>query len=51
MKVTADNVESIRRNAEAALTNEQITRRRVEAIEGLLSRSFWGRVKWLFLGK
>jgi len=31
--------------------NEQVTRGRVEGIERLLTRGFWGRVKWLARGK
>ena len=34
-----------------AITNELITRRRVEALEELFQRGFWGRVRWLFLGR
>ena len=56
------------RMAEAALTNEQLTRQRVELLErkvkdhdlfmfndqniyAKLSRGFWGRLRWLFLGR
>ena len=35
----------------AALQNEQVTRGRVDCIEGLLGRRFWGRFKWLFFGR
>ncbi len=34
-----------------ALQNEQVTRSRVDRIEELLSRRFWGRLKWLFFGR
>ncbi len=27
---------------------DAITRKRVEALEGLLGRGLWGRLKWLF---
>ena len=36
---------------DAALFNEQLTRKRVEHVEALLYRGFWGRLRWLFLGK
>lgn len=35
----------------AALNNEQVTRFRVERVEGLLSRGFVGRMTWLLTGK
>ena len=35
----------------AALQNEQVTRARVDRIEALLSRGFWGRLKWMILGR
>lgn len=35
----------------AALVNEQVTRARVEAIEAVLSRGFFGRLKWLLKGR
>jgi hypothetical protein len=55
----------LRGMAESALTNEQITRQRVEILEirttnldgamqdvlNLLARGFWGRLRWLFTGK
>jgi hypothetical protein len=55
----------LRGMAESALTNEQITRQRVEMLEirttnldgamqdvlNLLARGFWGRLRWLFTGK
>lgn len=31
--------------------NEQVTRARVEGIEAVLGRGFWGRFKWLLRGK
>lgn len=44
--------------ASVAASNEQITRQRVDALESglnylasVLGRGFWGRVKWLALGK
>lgn len=37
--------------AEAALQNEAVTRVRVKRLEDLLERGFWGRLKWLFLGR
>lgn len=37
--------------ADAANRNEQLTRQRVTRLETLLSRTFWGRMKWLFLGR
>lgn len=46
---------------EAALGNEQLTRQRVAVLErrsqedhavlAILSRGFWGRLKWLALGR
>ena len=49
--VTRAKVVEISGAVKAALTNEQITRQRVEAIETFLCRSFLGRLRWLFLGK
>ena len=43
--------EETRQAVVSALRNEQITRMRVETLEALLVRSFWGRMKWLLLGK
>lgn len=51
MKVTRAAVEQIKQEATAACTNEQITRQRVEAVEQVLRRPFFGRLKWLFLGR
>ena len=31
--------------------NEQLTRKRVEYLEGIVGRGFWGRLKWLLLGR
>lgn len=36
---------------EAAITNEGITRRRVSTVEDVLRRGFWGRFRWLVLGR
>ena len=40
--------------AEAALTNEQVTRQRVDALEqwaaAFSGMTFWRRVRWLLLG-
>jgi len=43
---------------DAALQNEAVTRQRVEALESglsylaaVLSRGFWGRLRWLILGR
>ncbi len=41
----------VRKMAEAALNNEEITRKRVEHIEMVLTRPFWGRLRWLLTGK
>lgn len=51
MKITEANVEAVKRNAEAAIVNESITRKRVEALEAVLRRGFLGRLRWLFLGR
>ena len=40
-----------RQNAEIAIQNELLTRSRVDANESLLSRGFWGRLRWLLTGK
>ncbi len=64
---------TLRRATETALTNEQITRQRVDRLEGhvkalaiagnttfgrvnvlentLIYRGFWGRLRWLLLGR
>lgn len=36
---------------EAAVQNEQLTRKRVEALEELARRPLRGRLEWLFLGR
>ena len=35
----------------AAIVNEQLTRKRVDAIEDVLRRGFVGRLKWVVKGK
>ena len=35
----------------AVIKNENITRRRVDFIEAFMTRSFWGRLRWLILGQ
>jgi len=37
--------------ADAALTNEHLTRQRVERLENILGRNLWGRLRWLLTGK
>lgn len=44
-------VQAVAPAIEAALGNEQKTRERVEALEALLGRPFWGRLRWLLSGK
>ena len=51
-------VADIASEATAAAKNEQITRQRVETLERwagivgeIITRGFWGRLRWLFLGK
>ncbi len=51
MKVTHATVEQVAQNALAAVTNEQITRQRVERLENLLGRNLWGRFIWLLFGR
>lgn len=51
MRVTEANVDAVRKSAEAAVTNEQLTRRRVEHLEAILYRTFLGRLRWLILGR
>jgi hypothetical protein len=51
MKITRGNFETTNKQVQAALTNEQITRQRVERVENLLQRPFWGRLKWLLFGR
>ena len=41
----------VRAMVEAAIQNELITRRRVDALEGIRDRSFWGRLRWLLRGQ
>ena len=41
----------VRRRADAALQNEMLTRARVDRLESLLGRGFWGRLRWLFTGR
>lgn len=40
-----------REAVKAALQNELLTRRRVEALEAVMTRGLWGRLKWLLAGK
>ena len=58
MKVTQHTVEQLAKATQAALQNEQVTRQRVDNIEAgltrvsvLLGRGFWGRLRWLVMGK
>lgn len=51
MKITQARVEEVAQNALAAVTNEQITRQRVERLEAILGRNLWGRLIWLFRGR
>ncbi len=51
MKVTQAKVAEVAQNALAAVTNEQITRQRVERLEAILGRNLWGRLIWLFRGR
>ena len=37
--------------AEAAVNNELLTRQRVEYLEAMIGRGFWGRLRWLLLGR
>jgi len=41
----------VRAMVEAAIQNELITRRRVDALEGVRDRSVWGRLTWLLRGQ
>lgn len=49
--VTRARVVEIHEGVKAALTNEQITRHRVEMVEAVLRRNFWGRLRWLLWGE
>ena len=51
MRVTNQTLTEAHVNAAAAVKNEQITRARVERIEAVLSRGFWGRMRWLLFGR
>jgi stalled ribosome alternative rescue factor ArfA len=51
VRITHAKVEQVAQNALAAVTNEQITRQRVEKLEALRGRGFWGRLRWLFTGR
>ena len=44
-------VEAVAPAIQTALQNEQVTRQRVDMIEAVLARGFWGRIKWLCLGR
>lgn len=50
-KMANKTVEAIAPGIQAALTNEQITRQRVDAVEAVLRRPLLGRLRWLFLGR
>jgi len=43
--------ELLRADIDAALHNEQVTRKRIENLETWARRGFLGRWKWLLLGK
>lgn len=59
--VTYAIIQGIRKDVDAALLNEQLTRQRVENCEDALktfrpvaliaARGFWGRFKWLLAGR
>jgi hypothetical protein len=58
MRFTRANLQLVKEETQAALTNEQITRKRVDGLEdwvkvanALLSRGFWGRMRWVLTGK
>jgi hypothetical protein len=34
-----------------AIHNEMLTRQRVDKLEKIVLRGFWGRLKWLLLGR
>lgn len=38
-------------NSKAALDNDKIHIERLDRIEGVLGRGFWGRVNWLLRGR
>jgi hypothetical protein len=44
-------VESLAPVIKGAYENEQTTRGRVEALEAILHRGLWGRLRWLFSGR
>ena len=48
MRVQRKDVQNL---AQAAVNNELLTRQRVEILEGVLGRGFWGRMRWLLLGR
>lgn len=48
---TKEALDALVAATKAAHVNEQITRQRVDYIEGILGRTFIGRLKWLFLGR
>lgn len=50
-KTVAESLNELVAAVKAAHKNEQITRARVDGIDGLLSRGFIGRLKWLLLGR
>jgi hypothetical protein len=43
--------EEVKPLAQAAYMNEGYTRERVKRLEDAVYRPFWGRLKWLLLGK
>ena len=51
MRVATEALRRAETNAQAAIVNESITRKRVEALEELLRRPFWGRLRWLVTGR
>ena len=51
MNVSHSVFREAKARAEAALNNEQVTRVRVERLEGVVFRGFFGRLRWLIFGR
>ena len=50
-KVASQTIHALAQPLNAAITNEELTRERVERIEAILGRKILGRLRWLLRGK
>jgi len=46
-----ENFGALQQDLVTVINNEGITRARVDRVEGLLARGFWGRLWWFLTGR